>query len=138
MITEQVRLLYREARDAGWHAKQAIYAARIMATWECRGRYVGDVRLRCEPETDNYIDVYGAPEPYINQYGRRVSAEAALKELENTISQHGLWCVFTERRCPHCGKWDVVDSIGMCNGPDHMDWKCNGYIVDLCATTLNS
>lgn len=75
-----------------------------------------NARIIVEPEQDYYFDVFGEPEGYENA-----------DDICELIDRDGLWWYAAQRKCPHCGAWETVDSIGMVIG----DIKPTGYLEDL-------
>ena len=134
-MTERETIYYKRLRHAGYTARDAIRAARIVKRFEdLEGG--GRVRLRLEPEVESYFDVYGEPEGYTDIHGRRHSAEEEHQEICGMIDLHGLWFVVAEVRCPCCGAWEWADSIGMCIYRDPLDFCENAYVPDLMAAAI--
>ena len=122
-----VERLYFRARKSGYSAAESHRAAKIVQAFEERD----DVRIVCEPEQADYFSVYGEPEGYLGVNGRRISAEQERKDLEDQLDRLGCWIVVAEVRCPHCGTWKSVDSVGMNTGyADPCDWLQNVYVPD--------
>lgn len=87
------------------------------------------IRLRVEPELENYFDVYGFGcdgEPSTPEHPSE-SDQATIDMIE----LDGLWIVLSEYRCPQCGQWEVADSIGMITANDPTDQDQNPYVDDL-------
>jgi len=83
----------------------------------------GLVRLRCEPESESYFDVYGEPEPRRGQ-----SQKDANKELEATLERDGVWWTCSEYFDGE--EWQHADSCGMHAGyKDPLSPWENCYIV---------
>lgn len=74
--------------------------------WE-QAEDAGLVRLRFEPEEENYFDVYGEPDD---------PEERA--ETVRLIETHGVWWVVAEYLSQDDGSWRQADSIGMLFGND--------------------
>jgi len=131
----QMQRMYKEARRVGYQAQWAASTARTMIEFE-----LGEdesVRLRLEPEWESMYAVYGLPEGYVNIYGRRVSAEEEKADQDRLINNLGVWCLISEYRCPCCGEWQHVDSVGMLCGYERpADWRENWYVPDLCQAAL--
>ncbi len=96
--------LYRDFRCVGWRAKDALWAARTVAEFDDLEDELL-VRIRVEPEEENYFDVYGKPD-----------TEKERKEIIEIIDQLGCWVVFTEYRLHPEGKWEIGGAVGMCTG----------------------
>ena len=112
----------------GHDADCSLRAARtILAFRELEHR--GLVRLRAEPEHENYFDVYGEPEAYINAQGHEVSAEKAKEEMIATLDRDGLYWVVSEWF--DGDEWQHADSIGMCCYRDPLNPFENCYVVQL-------
>ena len=90
----------------------------------------GLVRLRSEPEMENYFDVYGDPEGYTNAQGHYVDAEKARTEIEDQIESMGCDWVVAEYLDEN-GDWEHADSIGMCIYNDPLSPFENCYVVGL-------
>lgn len=89
----------------------AIYAMRVARTllrWEQlewdEHSDTGYVRLRAEAD-ESCFDMFGDEEAYVNQYGRRVSAEEAKKETERIIERNGVWYVSSQYRLTEESEW---------------------------------
>lgn len=100
-------------RAAGYRSLEAFRSAKTCVAFR-RLESAGKVRLRAEPEQECYFSVYGEPEGYDGENGRRVSAEQEREEICRTLDRDGLW---------HCvaeyfdgDAWQRADSIGMCMG----------------------
>lgn len=78
--------------------------------------YDGRARICVEPEEENYFDVYGEPEGYTDADGNEVTPEQEREDIIDLIERDGLWYYFAQVRCPQCGNWETVDSIGMVIG----------------------
>lgn len=76
------------------------------------------VRLRREPEREDYFSVYGDGD-----------AESR-KFVQKTIDQWGLYWVVSEFRAPN-GEWMYADSIGMCIYENPLDPFQNCYVPEL-------
>lgn len=86
-----------------------------------------NARIIVEPEQDYCFDVFGEPEGYENADGEWVTPEQEREDIYEQIDRDGLWCFAAQRRCPHCGAWETVYSVGMVIG----DIKSTGYLEDL-------
>jgi hypothetical protein len=130
---------YKRFRATGADADYSLRAARILDRFE-DAENDGLVRIVAEPEMESYFDVYGEPEGYVGQYGRRVSAEQERKELTDTFERDGLWCIKAEyRSCEKCGTFETSDSIGMNAGyQDPCSPFENCYVIDLMSAALEA
>jgi hypothetical protein len=106
---------YRKARKAGYHAKGAYYAAKIMVDWS-QPEADELVKIEAEPEYERYVDVYGEMEAYTNIFGKRISKEQAEKDMADLVERSGVWCVCSYYRVTDDDEWQLADSIGMCTG----------------------
>lgn len=128
---------YQRFRAAGYSAADSLRSARIVEAFAEREDET--VRLRAVPEDEHPFSVYGEPEGYVNQYGRRVSPEEERRETECAIERDGCWRIVSERRCEACGAWELADSCGMFYGyQDPLDPVQNPYVVDLMASALEA
>ena len=91
-------------------------------TWE-QAEEAGLVRLRCEPEEEDYFGVYGEPDD---------PEEKA--ELVRLLEVHGVWWCCAEYLSQDDGSWQRADSIGMLFGNDLDD--SNPYVAELKASAL--
>lgn len=110
-VQESVSLGTRGAIEVGMNAQ-----------WD-KAEASGLVRLRFEPEHENYFDVYGEPE----------DAEERV-ELCRVIDTFGLWWCVAEFLSQDDGVWQSAGSIGMLFGNDLDD--SNPYITELKAAAL--
>lgn len=135
MASTTIQRQYALARKAGWRAHEALYAARAIADFESLGEDA--VRLRAEPEDENYFDVYGEPEGYTDIHGRHVSPEQERKNIERSIERDGCWYVFSEWF--DGDEWQQADGVGMCAGyNDPLSPFENWYIPDLMRAAVNA
>lgn len=126
---------YQQFRKAGHDAKSALQNAKIYEQWLILEDET--VRLRALPEEESYFDVYGKPDGYVNQFGRRVSAEQERKEICETIERDGCWCVFSEYFDGE--KWQYADSVGMCTGYNNpISPFQNWYVPDLMQAAIEA
>ncbi len=124
-----LRNLYKQFRKCGMDAHRALDAARTYKQFQ-RLETEGLVRLRAEPEDDNYFDVYGEPDGYTDIHGRRVSAEQAKQDIIDSIERDGCWYCVSEWFDGQ--EWQHADSIGMCSGYNNaLSPFDNWYIPDL-------
>lgn len=133
-MTPSITKLYHRFRPVTHTAKEALANAKTVARFH-ELESDGLVRLRCEPEHENYFDVYGEPEAYVGANGRRVSAKQALKELEDLLERDGVWWMTSEWFDGE--EWQHADSIGMLSG--YKDPTCpfqNCYVVDHMAEAI--
>lgn len=132
-----IKSLYHEARAHGYKPAHALMAARTVFEFYSIGE--SHVRIQASEEQESYFDVHGREDGYVNQFGRRVSAEDAQKELEAIIERDGCWVVYSESNCPACGEWKVIDSVGMCAGyADPTDWRQNSCVPDLMRAAIDA
>ncbi len=138
-MKNQIREDFRKFLETGGYctppgrAACALDSARTLANWrEAEG--AGLVRLRSEPEEENYFDVYGEPEAYEGANGRRVTAEMAKAQIVETLENWGCFCVISE--VFEDGEWVHADSIGFCVYEDPLDPFDNSYVVDLMAKAM--
>ncbi len=91
-----------------------------VSPWE-RAEAAGLVRIRFEPETESYFDVYG-----------RSDSPGDDIETERQIERQGLWWACAEYRDQETGSWAQADSIGMLFGDD-CDERTDpsGYLAEL-------
>ena len=128
-----MRTTYTKFRQRGYTARWAWQAARTVEAWEGRE----DVRLRAEPEQENFFDVVGEPEGYTDIHGRRVSAKQEREETCQMLERDGCWVVLSEYW--DGTDWRVADSIGMCAGyKDPLSPFENGYVQDLMRAALDA
>ena len=98
--------------------------AKILETWR-EYETAGLVRLRTVPEEENYFDVYGKPD-----------TEKERLLIESDLEQNGCWFIIAEVN--NDGKWEAVDSVGMCVYADPIDPFENCYVTDLMAAAINA
>ncbi len=115
---------YADFRKIGYTAERALANAKTLAKfrdyeengWEARG-----IRLRAEQETESYFDVYGKPD-----------STQERDRLIDIFDRLGVWCVISEIYNEDSGKWEHVDSIGMCTGYENPTSPFeNDYVIDL-------
>ena len=112
-------IFYKRFREHGKTAQDALRSANVLAKFrkmESRGL----VRLRAEPEEENYFDVYGEPEN-----------EKDKKAIIHSIETYGCYWIVSERACSKCGTFEHKDSIGMCIYKNPLDPFENDYVIDL-------
>ena len=128
---------YQAARKEGYGAAESLRIAKTQEVFH-NLEYQGLVRLRAEPEEENYFDVYGEPTGYEGANGRRVSAEQERKETYDLINLHGCWCIFSEWRGSEESDWERADSVGMCAGYKNVLSPIeNRYVVDLMRAAID-
>jgi len=107
----------RPAHVVGQFSANCLQYAKILQVFDDLG---DSVRIQCEPEEENYYDVYGIPE-----------SDKEKRQLAESLEK-GCWYVFSEYKCPCCGQWNRADGIGMCVGYND---PClpfeNNYVIDL-------
>jgi hypothetical protein len=122
-------------RAAGFRSLEAFRSAKTCLTFR-RLESAGLVRLRAEPERENYFSVYGEPEGYDGANGRRVSAEQEREEICRTLDRDGLWYCMAEWFDGE--EWQHADSVGMCMGyRDPLSPLENCYVPDLMASAVD-
>jgi len=119
------KTLYNKFRAAqmggivGEDAKSCLWRAKTLAAFkslESRGL----ARLQMNEEQESYFDVYGEPD-----------TKSDKKRIIESIENLGLYYVYTQTRCNCCGKWETVDSIGMCIYNNPLDPFENDNIISL-------
>lgn len=101
----------------GESALWALRDARTLAEWR-ELESEGLVRLRAEPEQENYFDVYGESDD-----------ERERQAIIDAIDRDGCWYVVAEYL--EDGEWQHADSIGMCIYRDPTCPFENPYVTDL-------
>lgn len=125
---------YLQFRASGYSASHALHGAKAKLAFEALERREL-VRLRAEPEEENYFDVYGEPEGYEGANGRRVSAEQERKETCELLERDGCWHVVAEYFDGQ--RWQHADSIGMNTGYKNVLSPFeNCYVPDLMASAV--
>lgn len=115
----------------GHNAAQALSAARTLLRFrELESQ--GLVRLRTEPEQENYFGVYGMEDNPKHQ-----------KQMEETIERLGCdWVVAEwntgEEACDGSDEWEQADSIGMCVYEDSTDPFENCYVIELMQSAIDA
>ena len=95
----------------------------------------GLVRMRAEPEQENYFDVFGDPEAYTNAQGHEVSAEQAKADLIATLDRDGVWWTCSEWFDGQ--EWHHADSCRMHTGyKNPLDPFENCYVIDEMAEAI--
>ncbi|MCP4569126.1 MAG: hypothetical protein GY841_16245 [FCB group bacterium] len=113
---------YKEFRQAGYRAEHAKYATDALIAFEDRE----DLRIVAYPEEGSYFDVYGEPD-----------TEKEKEQILHYLELWGCWCVASEKQCPECGEWEIVDCVGWCCYADPTDPLDNLYVPDLMHSALN-
>ena len=86
----------------------------------------GLVRMRCEPETENYFDVYGREDSAKHQ-----------KKTEDIIERLGCWWTVSEFF--NGEEWEHADSCGMHTGyNDPLSPFENCYVIDEMRAAINA
>lgn len=85
----------------------------------------GLVRMRSEPEADNYFDVYGTPD-----------SEKERKAIEATLERMGCWYVCAEALNPESGEWELADGVGMCVYDDPESPFENCYVPEMMSAAV--
>ena len=133
---------YKKLRAKGWHAAQALRAARVEFAWWRREAGEHDepdkthcVRLRCEPdEACDFEDLCGDTfDPRANPDipAARLERERA-KYLEK-VNCDGVWGAIAEYWDESEQRWCVADSLWGLVGDDVLDIGC---VEDLKASAL--
>ena len=136
--TMNIRKVYQSLRQAGYNASHAHSAAKTIAEYAALEQ-AGLVRLRAEPEQENYFDVYGEPEGYTDINGRWHTPEQERQEIADSIDRNGLWFIVAEWRDNEESEWQHADSIGMNAGySDPLDPRENVYVPDLMRSAVNA
>lgn len=133
VVTAELLSLYRRCRRdkpfmlVGRDAECSLSAAKtILAFRELESR--GLVRMRAEPEQENYFDVFGEPESYTNAQGHEVSADKAREDLIATLDRDGCWWTVSEWF--DGDEWQHADSCGMHAGyKNPLDPFENCYVI---------
>lgn len=127
-IDTELRNLYLKFRQhspfmlVGHNAKLAMDSAKTLLEFR-QLESAGLVRMRCEPETENYFHVYGEPEPRRGQ-----TQKQATKELEALLERDGVWWTVSEWF--DGDEWQHADSCGMHTGyKDPLSPFENCYII---------
>lgn len=129
-------LKYRSFRECGMSPVHALSAAKTLLEWESL-EYDDRVRLRAEHEQENYFDVFGQPDGYVNAQGHRVSPEQERKEICESIERYGNYYIVSEYFDGE--EWQHADSIGMCAGYRNvLDPRENWYVPDLMAAAIKA
>lgn len=127
---------YQEYRIAGYRAVEALRNAKILQDWDKLERE-GLVKLEAEPEQEDYFDVYGEPEGYVNIHGRRISAEQEREEIARHLDTWGCWFISSWWRKNTESEWDQADSIGMCVYHNPLNPIENNYVPDLMLSAIS-
>lgn len=88
------------------------------------------VRLRIEPEQENYFDVYGKPDN-----------DQEKARIERELERCDCWWIVAEVNEGDeitGDKWEHADSIGMCVYDNPLDPFENDYIPDLMRAALDA
>ena len=75
-----------------------------MRTWK-EYEAAGLARVECEPECDDYFEVFGDPD-----------TKEERKEIENMMERHGCWWYAYEVRASKSDAWECGASLGMVIG----------------------
>ena len=131
-----LRSYRRFRRDAMLPAAEAWRAAKIVRAFDAY-ESDGECRIELHEEQESYFDVYGEPDGYVGDCGRRVSAKEARAEIVRQIEQTGCYCVVVKVRNPRTGDFEHLDSVGMCVGyVDPNSPYQNPYVIDLMAAAV--
>jgi hypothetical protein len=114
---------YKKCRKSGYSALEAWRTQKIVAQWDAAGE---DVRLRAEPERENYFDVYGEPD-----------TQEEREEIKRSIDRDGCWRVVSEYLGPD-GEWHWADSIGMIIAANPLDPLQNPCATELMQVALDA
>jgi hypothetical protein len=123
---KKVAKLYLRFRAAESPAAHAYAMARRIVEFEALGE--SKVRLRAEPEEENYFDAFGKPDNAADE-----------KAIRDSIRRFGNWCLVAEyfNRREKC--WEICDSIGHCAGYENpLDPFQNYYVPDLMGNAVEN
>lgn len=120
---KNIASFYRRFRRTGHSASYALSAARTLAAFT--DLETESVRIRMEPERENYFDVFG----------RKCISTAEDVRIEKQIERLGCWWIVAEY-CDADGEWQHADSIGMCIYENPLSPFENCYVIDLMASAL--
>lgn len=135
-MNKELASLWSKLRAENYHALTAWMAAKSILRFK-ELEEEGRVRLRCEPELENYFSTYGEPEGYTNTNGKRVSAKEERAELVRIMDRDGLWWLCSEVWDGE--EWQHSDSIGMCMGyKDPLNLFENCYVPDLMGSAVDA
>ena len=124
--------LHKPFTLVGSDAKCSLDAARTLLAWQ-QAESDGLVRMRCEPEQENYFDVYGKPEPW--KHGQ--TQEQATRETEEMLERYGVWWTCSEWWDGN--EWQMADSCGMHAGyKNPLDPFENCYVIDEMQSALDA
>jgi len=127
MKTELLKLYQKFRKHSpfmlvGHNARLALSSAKTLMEFR-QLESNGLVRMRCEPETENYFDVYGEPEPRRGQTQKQANAE-----LEAILERDGVWWTVAEWFDGE--EWKQADSCGMHAGySDPLSPFENCYVI---------
>lgn len=130
-MTKELMKLYAKCRASkpfmlvGSDAKCSLQTARTILAFR-QAEADGLVRMRMEPENENYFDVYGCEDDPKHQ-----------KEMEDIIERLGCWWTCSEFF--DGDEWQEADSCGMHTGyRDPLDPFQNCYVVDEMRAALDA
>ena len=110
---------------AGRNSELALMSAKTLVAFR-QAEADGLVRMRCEPEEENYFDVYG-----------RDGTPAELKRMEEIIERLGCW--WTVAEWFDGSEWNQADSCGMHAGyKNPLDPFENCYVIDEMRSALDA
>lgn len=133
--------LYFECRErkpfmlVGRDAECSLDTARTILAFR-QAEADGLVRLRAEPEQENYFSVFGDHGPF-ERNGHEISVEQWRKETTETLDRDGVWWTCAEWFDGE--EWQMADSCGMHAGyKDPLDPFENCYVVDEMRSALDA
>lgn len=121
-MQRNIKREYRRQRAQGWTAPEALRRARTDVRFQ-HAEDAGLVRLRCEGDDMNPVDMFDAPEGVIERESKRAERD-------------GVWWWCGEYRThPDSNDWEIADSIGGFIGDD---FDGSGYDDDVKSITLGA
>lgn len=147
-MRKQTSFEYRRLRKAGWHAQQAMRAARILTSWHRREAYDQDepdathcVRLTVKPdESADFEDLCGdSYSAEANPDIQRSRLEREREAFRAKVERDGVWGVIGEYWDEASQEWREADSVwGFAGYDDVLSPRENCYIPDLMASALRA
>lgn len=133
---------YHKLRRKGWHAKEALRAARIKDEWldaESEGFVKLDIVADDCVSLDGILGDCYDPKVITDISPKRLAAQRKL-EIER-INRDGVWGIVGKVKVPACSKchsnerWETVESIWGFVGDD---WKNSGHDTDVMSAVLTA
>lgn len=115
-IAGAVRREYSRLRAKGWHAGEALRAAKVTARFR-NLEHEGLVRLSVHADDTPIGDCF---------------EDARDQEL---AQEQGLWGIVSERYCATCDRWTPVDSVWGFIGED---WRDSAYDTDVMEAAIEA